>query len=467
MKQEQIPDKLKKYFSQYYRKISQYDKNKKYLGFIAGILAIAIFAFVYSYNAAYAVKVDGKVVGVVRDKKDFTMLIDEMQTNLHKAYNTEIVLNQTISYERTKAKKNQLTTEAKLKSALKQMMNFEVKAYGIKANDQLIAVLSTKAEADKVLEQLKNMYISKEETNANFEKIYFGEEVAVEEVAIETKNLKGTEEALKLILQGTEEIKEHEVQEGESFWTIAKKYKLTTEDLEKANPEVNPEKLQINQKISLIVPKPLLTVVTVEKAEYEEKIPFEIVFEDTSALFKGEKKIKVTGKDGKREVVAEIIKNNGIEVDKKILEETIIEEPQKQVVLQGTKNPPPKVGTGTLSNPTRGRLSSRFGYRWGRKHEGIDIAARIGTPVHAADGGKVVFAGTRSGYGKLVIVDHGANVKTYYAHNSKLVVSKGTKVFKGQKIAEVGNTGRSTGPHLHFEVRKNGVPVNPLKYVKY
>lgn len=467
MKQEQFPDKFRKCFSQCYRKISQYRKRKKTIGCAVGILIIVISAFVYSYNTAYAVKVDGKVVGVVRDKKDFTALIDEMQTNLHKAYDTEIVLNQTISYERTKAKDEQLTTEKKLKDALKQMMNFEIKAYGIKANDQLIAVLATKAEANTVLEQLKDMYAPTEEASGDFEKVYFGEQVVVEEVTTEAKNLKNSEEALKFILQGTEETKEHEVQEGESFWTIAKKYKLTTEDLEKANPEVNPEKLQINQKISLVVPKPLLTVVTVEKAKYEEKIPFEIVFEETSALFKGEKKIKITGKDGQREVLAEIIRNNGMEVERKILEETIIEEPQKQVVLKGTKDPPPKVGTGTLSNPTRGRLTSRFGYRWGRKHEGIDIAAKIGTPVHAADGGKVVFAGTKSGYGKLVIIDHGANVKTYYAHNSKLLVSKGTKVFKGQKIAEVGNTGRSTGPHLHFEVRKNGVPVNPLKYVKY
>ena len=116
--------------------------------------------------------------------------------------------------------------------------------------------------------------------------------------------------------------------------------------------------------------------------------------------------------------------------------------------------------------PTRGRLTSRFGLRWGRLHKGIDIAARIGAPVYAADGGKVVFSGTQGAYGRIIVIDHGGGTQTAYAHNSKLLVSRGQRVHKGQKIAEVGNTGRSTGPHLHFEVRKNGSPVNPLKYVR-
>ena len=79
----------------------------------------------------------------------------------------------------------------------------------------------------------------------------------------------------------------------------------------------------------------------------------------------------------------------------------------------------------------------------------------------------MIFSGTQNGYGKMVVIDHGNGIQTAYAHNSKNLVSKGQRVHKGQKIAEVGNTGRSTGPHLHFEVRKNGTPVNPLKYVKY
>lgn len=116
--------------------------------------------------------------------------------------------------------------------------------------------------------------------------------------------------------------------------------------------------------------------------------------------------------------------------------------------------------------PTRGILTSKFGTRWGRKHEGIDIAAPIGSEVIAFMGGTISFSGWRGSYGNLVIIDHGNGLETYYGHNSKLLLKAGQKVSKGDLIAKVGSTGRSTGPHSHFEVRKNGIPVDPMPYLK-
>ena len=98
-------------------------------------------------------------------------------------------------------------------------------------------------------------------------------------------------------------------------------------------------------------------------------------------------------------------------------------------------------------------------------HEGIDLAAPTGTPIKAADGGTVVSAGWHSNYGYMIIIDHGANTRTLYAHCSKLNVSAGNKVYQGQVIGLVGNTGRSTGPHCHFEIHINGRTVNPANYV--
>ena len=121
--------------------------------------------------------------------------------------------------------------------------------------------------------------------------------------------------------------------------------------------------------------------------------------------------------------------------------------------------------------PVKGWVTSNFGMRnspfTGKRkmHEGLDVAARTGTPVYATADGIVSKAETAPGYGKLVIIDHGYGYKTYFAHNSKVFVKVGQRIKRGDKIAAVGNTGSSTGSHLHYEVRRNGVPLNPRKYL--
>lgn len=121
--------------------------------------------------------------------------------------------------------------------------------------------------------------------------------------------------------------------------------------------------------------------------------------------------------------------------------------------------------------PTKGWISSSFGYRMspftGRRvfHEGLDIANKMGTPIKAAAKGVVIFSGRKAGYGNVITVDHGFGYVTRYAHCNKLYMKEGDNVDKGQVIAEVGNTGRSTGPHLHYEVLVNGVQVNPMKFI--
>ncbi|MEE8166611.1 MAG: LysM peptidoglycan-binding domain-containing M23 family metallopeptidase [Myxococcota bacterium] len=119
----------------------------------------------------------------------------------------------------------------------------------------------------------------------------------------------------------------------------------------------------------------------------------------------------------------------------------------------------------SFSWPVRGRLSSSFGWRRGRSHEGIDIAASRGTAIFAAESGRVIHSGRMGGYGRVVIVKHAGSYRTVYAHASRLMVRKGDFVERGQKIAEVGTTGRSTGPHVHFEIRRRESPQNPLGFL--
>ena len=117
--------------------------------------------------------------------------------------------------------------------------------------------------------------------------------------------------------------------------------------------------------------------------------------------------------------------------------------------------------------PVSGRVSSRFGMRNGAHHDGIDIPARMGTPVRAAEAGRVVHSDDAlAGYGNMIIVKHAGQLSTVYAHNRKNLVRLGQFVKKGEVIAEVGQTGRATTPHVHFEVRRDGRARNPLNYLK-
>jgi murein DD-endopeptidase MepM/ murein hydrolase activator NlpD len=123
-----------------------------------------------------------------------------------------------------------------------------------------------------------------------------------------------------------------------------------------------------------------------------------------------------------------------------------------------------KVSGAGLIWPVRGSVTSGFGMRWGRMHQGIDISAGTGTPIRAAKAGTVTFAGTMSGYGNVVVITHSGGLSTLYAHQSRLAVSGGA-VSQGQVIGYVGSTGHSTGPHLHFETRVEGTPQNPMRYL--
>lgn len=133
-----------------------------------------------------------------------------------------------------------------------------------------------------------------------------------------------------------------------------------------------------------------------------------------------------------------------------------------------TTPPPPSSTSSGMMRPTAsGRVSSEFGPRWGTVHKGIDIALPTGTPIVASDSGVVARSYYSSSYGEVVFINHGGGIVTVYAHNSKRLVSEGQSVSKGQVIAYSGNTGDSTGPHLHFEVVVNGAKVNPRNYINF
>lgn len=440
--------------------------NKKRFMITGSALAVLLIAITYFTfaNNAFAVIINGVEVAKVKDKETAEQAITALNQNYENQNAAEVAFSNQITYEKINASKKELLEGKALEDKLKEHLDYQVKCAVIYADDKPIVALKTKEEADKVLSGVEQYFTGGLDTSKIKEK-NFSEKVEVKEEFADISTTMDAEEAQNYIINGTSEIRIHKVEAGESFWSISRKYDISLEDLQKANPTANPEKIKIGQELNLVVPKSLISVKTIEEVTYTDKIPYEQKLEYSSSMYKDQTQVRVKGQYGEKKVKAEVVKINGVESERIILSENVIKEPKTQILVKGTKNPPPKKGTGTFSNPTRGTITSRFGYRWGRNHNGLDIAAPVGTAVKAADGGEVIFAGTSGGYGKLIKIDHGGGFVTYYGHLSKISVKVGEKVYKGQTIGAVGTTGNSTGPHLHFEIRKNGNPVNPSKYL--
>ncbi|AOY75338.1 M23 family metallopeptidase [Clostridium formicaceticum] len=438
--------------------------DKKAATYTVIICTIIAIGFMLTAGKAYEAQLNGKVLAVVKHQDEFTEAIEDVKKEVQTLYGHEFLVPNDIEWVETKAKKQALTDKEAIINNIKRLLDMKVKAIAIVIDGTEVAFVRDELTADAILGEVKNLFADKE---MEYNYIGFNEKVELKEVGVNLADVKNKEEVFQLMTKGTDEVKSHEVASGESAWIIAQRYNLSIEDIAAANPNINPERLQIGQEISLVVPKPYVTVVTKEYIELVETIPFETEHVETESLYKGDKKITVQGEEGKKEIKGYLVKENGVFTQQEIIEEIILQEPTTRVIAEGVKERPATVATGSFIRPTRGTLTSGFGTRWGRRHEGIDIGASTGTPITSADAGRVSFAGMQGAYGNLVIIDHENGYQTYYAHASKLLVKKGDRVFKGQEIAKVGSTGRSTGPHLHFEVRKNGVPTNPLQFVKY
>ena len=177
--------------------------------------------------------------------------------------------------------------------------------------------------------------------------------------------------------------------------------------------------------------------------------------------------VVMQGEDGKKEVYKEVIYEGLTKTEETVLNENILVEPVTTVVHKGSKNPYYD-GVTFLTRPVEGGyISSYYGEeRVNSYHKGLDIAENQGEDIIASFDGEVIFAGYNDGgYGNLVIVQHSDDMKTYYAHLSEIYVSPNQEVKKGEIIGAVGSTGYSTGPHLHFELRIDDAPVNPLNYI--
>lgn len=296
----------------------------------------------------------------------------------------------------------------------------------------------------------------------------FSEPIEVVEAYLPSWEIMQEEDAGNLLTQKQEMQQIYTVQSGDTLSEISLTVGLPLDEIIALNDELENENtlIRVDQELIITVPEPELSVVWTETARYEEAydLPIEYIYNDD--WYTNQSVTRRQPSAGYHEAAVLVTRRNDSELYRETLYEEILYEPVAKVIEIGTMIPP-----SYIKPISGGRLSSSFGSRSAPTagastyHKGVDWATPVGTAVCASSAGTVAKAGWGSGYGYVVYINHPNGTQTRYGHLSKIYVSVGQYVNQGDIIAASGNTGRSTGPHLHFEILVNGVQVNPLSYL--
>lgn len=451
------------------KRYSEDHKKGMLMVFAIAMMGVMGAAGVLNYCTAYEYSYNGQKLGLVKEKDDVLQITDLVQGALTEEKNMKIVIDakDDITFHRKLAlDESQIDNSEQVLKRLTYMGDLKVKATGIYVNGKKIGAVQDRKTAEKALKDVADKYTKKGD-NIEIEKVSFLEKVDIDPCSTDLEDLHSEEEMVDLLCTSGEKETVHKVVAGDTLHSIAKKYDVWEDQLLADNKGINSKKLEVGSNIIVKQQAPVLTYEVVEKITYDKVIEHKVEEQKSADIYEGMTETQQAGSDGLSEITARVTLQNGKKVEEEDLVTTVKEEPVTEVVLVGTKERPPTVGSGKYIWPLKDSFTqtSGFGSRWGRQHKGIDLAVSVGTTVYAADGGTVVEAQYSGSYGNVVMIDHQNGQETRYAHNSKLLVKKGDKVYQGQPIAKSGNTGRSTGPHVHFEIRFNGEPRNPLNYL--
>lgn len=393
-----------------------FDRCKKYI-----IIAAVFGTFTTSYifitenkANAYEISIGDKVVAYsIEDQKSLD-IVNSLEQEIKNRFGAS-QLKESIAVNKVRVQEGSVVSDKALKQTILQNSKMEVEGCAILANKKQIGLVASENEGRQALDKLKDYYSAKSG-------------LSIKESKLKTEITYSKQKDIISNIDSIDEVVER-VKEANSRFK---------------NPVVAFE-LKGTEEVKEVI-SPGTSVTT------SDSIPA------------GQTKVQSSGKEGQKLVVKEVVMENNKVISTTALSEKVITEAQNKIVLQG-KPKTAVAGLAYLTTPSRGTISSAFGARWGRMHEGIDIAANIGDPIYAALDGTVTYAGWETGYGNFIQIKHADGVLTAYGHCSKIQVAVGDTVKKGDKIGEVGNTGNSTGPHLHFEVRVNGVAKDPMAYL--
>ncbi len=406
-------------------------KKTVFQWFSAVIATVAVILIAVSSMSGYEYSYYGRVLGITRSKQEVYQTIEALGDKLSEASgaNINIDVERDIEFKQVHGLHLEIDGPDDILNTLTYMKDIQVRAFAICLDAKEAVILESDTVANQLLQRIRDSFAG-EAPDVEYTQITYDQAITVEEVGVELGDIWNPDDAYNYLVTGS--AKQNE--DGEVH--------------------------------------PLVTIRTTEIATFLEDVKFGTRYIDNSEIYADETELISEGVTGKNQIIAEIQRVNGEEVSRKIHEAKRVSNPVDAVYYQGTKPIPEKKGTGSFIYPIKTyKITSYFGSRntgivgASKYHQGVDFGAPTGTKIYAADGGTVSFAGWQSGYGYLVIIDHGGLYTSRYGHCSKLLVKKGDAVYQGQNIANVGSTGVSSGPHLHFEIRYKDEPYNPLPYL--
>lgn len=437
--------------------------------FVAAALAVAAgLTFFSFYTFGTVVIYDGRELDIVDSEETVNTVVASVEDFTSAALGSEFSMDSAAIVCKSRlVHRSDLNDGSELKDELSDEVGLVAYGYALYIDNAFVGATEYPGALEELLDQLKEIYTSEDTLS-----IDFVEDVQIYEGYFANDQLTNLGSIAELLNSTKSGEVTYTVVKGDTWGKIAGANGMTNAQLEALNPGFDIDKLQIGDELLISNAVPYLTVVVTERQNYVDDIQYDIEYTPTNTLYTGDYKVTSKGVYGTADVVADVVYINGEEQSREIISSVVLTEPVTEQRLEGTKERPSWYPTGSFRWPTSStHINSYFGKRnTGIKgastyHKGIDISASYGSKIVAADGGTVIYSGWWGSGGYTVIIDHGNGFKTYYEHNSKLLVSVGQHVYKGQQIAKAGSSGVSSGSHCHFGITKNGTYVNPLKYL--
>lgn len=451
--------------------LSAYRQTRRSIGvalLIIGIIAAVILA-VFDKYTVYEYAYNGKTLGYINSQEEVTDVLDiagKMLTeNSSGGTKIKFTANENVTFNIVDGRGKSLDDADTAVNKLVYMTDIETEAFGVYDGEKLAAVVKSNEDAEALLESAKEV-LSRPDQGMEVVSSEFKNQLNISPVRVLLTSVQSNNDALETMTEGGNMELYHIVEEGEDVNSLAAAF--GTEALNIYNEENSEVATEVRQGDKVCIHQIVepVSVKLVETGRMKQVIEYETIKEESDEYYKGDTHTQQEGIDGLQIFEGTLTKVGGkiSRRDAKSIE--TVREKQDKIILVGTAERPKTAPTGTYKIPTENYIiSSNFGPRWGRLHSGVDMAAPVGTPIYATDGGEVTRATYYSGYGNCIDIDHGNGRTTRYGHCSKILVNVGDKVYQGQLIGLVGSTGNSTGPHLHFEIRFNDVPTDPRPYL--